>query len=155
MEILSIIAFVIYILYVGYTITKHGYPESLSDTYYLYPKWVFPALMTIIGFTLLPHWLDMTEGSNFQFLSFLACVSFIFVGCFPDFKNDKGEYKKHVICAYLAAGFACLSIIFVMDGWFWLPLWLLICYLTDRKHFSEHKIFHLEDAVIMSVFLSI
>ena len=44
-------------------------PVSLSDTYYLWPKWVFPSVMALIGFSLLPVWLEATAGSNLQFLS--------------------------------------------------------------------------------------
>lgn len=156
MELLVIIAGAIYIIYDIMSFKKNkGFPVSLSDTYYLWPKWVFPAMMTMVGFCILPTWLDMTAGSNFQFLSFLACVSFIFVGCFPNFRNDKQERKMHEWFAYSAAALACLSVIFVMDGWFWLPIWLIINLLTDLKGCRKSIIYHLEDSVIMSVFCSI
>ena len=90
-------------------------PESLSATYYLWPSWVFPFFMAATGIILLPYWLEATKDSNWQFLSFISCVSFIFVGCVPDFRNDKGEYQIHVICGYLAAATALLCLMFVLN----------------------------------------
>ena len=156
MGFLIVIATLVYITYDWVSVKKNkNWPVSLSDTYYLWPKWVFPSVMTLVGFSLLPVWLDATEGSSLQFLSFLSCISFIFVGCFPNFRNDKGEYKKHVICAYLAAATALLSLIFVL-GYLWLFLiFLVLNYLSDFKGFKEHYVYHIEDALIISVLLSI
>ena len=156
MEILVSIAFFVYIVYEAMSSSKNkGYPKSLSATYYLWPKWVFPALMTMVGFCLLPTWLDATVNSPLQFLSFFSCVSLIFVGCFPDFRKDKREYNIHSWCAYLAAATAVISLIFVMGGWYWLPIWIILNFLFDMKGFKDHIIYHLEDAVIMSVFMNI
>ena len=156
MEILVSIAFFVYIVYEAVSSRKNkSYPKSLSDTYYLWPKWVFPSVMTLIGFSMLPIWLDATEGSNLQFLSFFSCISFIFVGCVPDFRNDKGEYKIHVICGYLAAATALLSLMFVLNTWWIFLIFLLVNYLSDVKSFKEHYIYHVEDAIIISVLLSI
>ena len=93
--------------------------------------------MTLVGFSLLPVWLDATVGSSLQFLSFLSCISFIFVGCVPDFRNDKGEYQIHVICGYLAAATALLSLMFVLNTWWIFLIFLLVNYLSDIKSFKE------------------
>ena len=156
MKFLIIIATLVYIAYDWVSVKKNkDWPVSLSDTYYLWPKWVFPSVMTLVGFSLLPVWLDATEGSSLQFLSFFSCISFIFVGCFPNFRNDKGEYKKHVICAYLAAATALLCLMFVLNTWWIFPIFLLVNCLSDIKGFKEHYIYHIEDAIIISVLLSI
>ena len=156
MELLVNIAFFVYIIYEAMSSYKNkGYPRSLSETYYLWPKWVFPTIMTMIGFCMLPTWLDATVNSPLQFLSFLACISFIFVGCAPDFRGDKTEYKIHTWCAYLAAAAAIISLIFVLGGWYWIPIWLIINILTDLKGFKKHITYHLEDTALMSVFCSI
>ena len=156
MEILVSIAFFVYIVYEAVSSWKNkGFPVSLSDTYYLWPKWVFPALMTMIGFCLLPTWLDATMNSSLQFLSFLSCTSLIFVGCFPDFRKDKRDYEMHHWFAYIAAAAAVISLIFVLGGWYWFVIWLSINILTDLKGCKKSIIYHLEDAVIMSVFCSI
>lgn len=156
MEILVCIVILIYIVYNWESLRKNkGYPETLSDTYYLWPKWVFPTVMTLVGFCLLPTWLDATEGSNLQFLSFMSCVGLIFVGCVPDFRNDKNQYKIHVICGYLAAGAALLSLMFVLGNWWLFPIILLINIIPDIKRLKEHYIYHIEDAIIISVLLSV
>ena len=109
MELLVSIAFFVYIIYEAMSSYKNkGYPKSLSETYYLWPKWVFPTIMTIVGSCILPTWLDSTVNSSLQFLSFFACISLIFVGCFPDFRKDKREYNMHNWCAYLAAASAVI-----------------------------------------------
>lgn len=156
MKFLIVIATLVYIAYDWVSVKKNkNWPVTLSDTYYLWPKWVFPSVMTLVSFSMLPVWLDATEGSSLQFLSFLSCISFIFVGCFPNFRNDKGEYKKHVICAYLAAATALLSLIFVLGYWWLFLIFLVLNYLSDIKGFKEHYIYHIEDALIISVLLSI
>ena len=156
MEILVCIVTLIYIVYNGESIRKNkGYPISLSATYYLWPKWVFPSVMTLVGLSLLPVWLEATAGSNLQFLSFLSCLSVIFMGCAPDYRNDKGEYRVHMICAYIACATALLSLILVLGNWWIFPIILLLNYLSDIKGFREHYIYHIEDAIIISVLLSI
>ena len=156
MKFLIVIATLVYIAYDWVSVKKNkNWPETLSDTYYLWPKWAFPTVMTLVGFSMLPVWLDATAESNLQFLSFLSCISFIFVGCVPDFRNDKGEYNIHVICGYLAAATALLSLMFVLNTWWIFLIFLLVNYLSDIKSFKEHYIYHIEDAIIISVLLSI
>ena len=156
MELLVSIAFLVYIIYEAMSSYKNkGYPKSLSETYYLWPKWVFPSVMTLVGSSMLPVWLETTEGSSLQFLSFFSCIGLIFVGCVPDYRNDKGEYQIHVICGYLAAATALLSLIFVLNTWWIFLISLLVNYLSDIKRFKEHYVYHVEDAIIISVLLSI
>ena len=156
MKFLIVLATLVYIAYDWASVkTNKDWPESLSATYYLWPKWVFPSVTTLVGFSLLPVWLEATAGSNLQFLSFLSCVSLIFVGCTPDYKNDKGQYNIHVICGYLAAVTALLSLIFVLGYWWLFLIFLVLNYLSDFKGFKEHYVYHIEDAIIISVLLSI
>ena len=90
---LAIISFVVFLIYSVISIAKNEeIPDNLSDTYYLYPKWVFPIVMVFMAFTLLPCWLEITEGETGQFLSFLSCAGLLFVASAPDYKNDKGQY---------------------------------------------------------------
>lgn len=156
MKFLIVIATLVYIAYDWASVKKNkDWPESLSATYYLWPKWVFPSVMTLVGFSLLPVWLEATEGSSLQFLSFFSCLSIIFIGCAPDYRNDKGEYRVHMICAYIACLTALLSLIFVLSTWWVFLIFLLVNYLSDFKGFKEHYIYHIEDAIIISVLLSI
>ena len=76
MKFLIVLATLVYIAYDWASVKKNkNWPESLSATYYLWPKWVFPLVMTLVGFSMLPVWLEATEGSNLQFLSFLSSRS--------------------------------------------------------------------------------
>jgi hypothetical protein len=152
MEILVYIVTLIYIVYNWESVRKNkGYPASLSATYYLWPKWVFPTVMSLIGFGLLPVWLEMTDS----FLSFLACVGLIFVGISPDYRNDEQENKVHHGFAYLAAAAALLSLMFVLGTWWIFPIAVVIKYLLDIKEFKKHYLYHIEDALIISILLSI
>lgn len=156
MEILVYIVILIYIVYDWESVRRNkDWPVSLSETYYLWPKWVFPTVMTLVGFCLLPTWLEATEGSNLQFLSFISCVSIIFIGFAPDYKNDKGQYKVHMLCAYIACAAALLSLIFVLGNWWIFPIILLINIIFDIERLKEHYIYHIEDAIIFSVLLSV
>ena len=156
MEILVYIVILIYIVYDWESIRKNkDWPVSLSETYYLWPKWVFPTVMTLVGFCLLPTWLEATEGSNLQFLSFISCINIIFIGFAPDYKNDKGQYKVHMLCAYIACAAALLSLIFVLGNWWIFPIALLISIIPDIKRLKEHYIYHIENAIIFSVLLSV
>lgn len=84
-------------------------PNSLSNTYYMYKqkreylKFLFPIMMFSISALLLPSWLDITIGSNWQFLSFLTCASIMFVGAAPNFKKVGIESNIHVIAAIISA----------------------------------------------------
>lgn len=156
MSWLAIISFIILLTYIFVSMYKtKGLPLSLSDTYYLWPKWVFPVIMWATGFMLLPCWLEITAGSSLQFLSFLSCAGFIFVGCAPNFKNDKGEKKIHVIAAYTAALAAMLSTVFVIGPW-WFPFYCLvlnlIIFIRDIK---TKYVFILEWTVIQAVFVTV
>ena len=156
MEALIYIAATIYLIYNTATILKNGdLTETLSDTYYVWPKWVFPLVMTILGFSMLPVWLEATINSPLQFLSFLSCASFIFVGFVPNFRNDKEEYKIHVTCGYLATGIALLSLILVLGNWEIFPALLLASYILDFGEFRKHYIYHIENSLIVSILLSI
>lgn len=156
MEILVCIVILIYIVYDWESVRRNkDWPVSLSETYYLWPKWVFPTVMTLVGLCLLPTWLEATEGSNLQFLSFISCISIIFTGLAPDYKNDKGQYKVHMLCAYIACAAALLSLIFVLGNWWIFPIALLINIIPDIKGLKEHYIYHIEDAIIISVLLSV
>ena len=156
MKFLIVLITLVYIVYDWASVKKNkDWPESLSATYYLWPKWVFPSVMVLVGFSLLPVWLEATAGSNLQFLSFLSCLSVIFMGCAPDYRNNKGEYKVHMVCAYIACATALLSLIFVLGYWWIFLIFLLVNYLSDIKRFKEHYVYHVEDAIIISVLLSI
>lgn len=155
MELLTCIAGLVYLVYDAASKWNKDCPISLSATYYLWPKWVFPSVMVFTAFGLLPGWLDATAESNWQFLSFLACVGIASIGLVPDYRNDKEQYKWHMILAYVTCGLAAISLTFVIGGWYWFPILLGCGYLSDMEKFKRHYIYHLENALISSLILSI
>lgn len=156
MELLTCIAGLVYITYeAASNLKSEDYPESLSATYYLWPKWVFPSVMVFTAFALLPGWLEATAGSNWQFLSFLSCIGIASIGLVPDYRNDKGQRTWHMILAYVTCGLASVSLIFIVGGWYWFPIWLGLNYLSDIDNFKKNYTYHLEDALIMSLIMSI
>ena len=125
-------------------------PLTLSDTYYLWPKWVFPTVMIYSGLGLLPCWLEITEGHPLQFLVFLSCIGLVFVGATPNFRNDKLEYYIHMKAAYIASFAAVLALAFIMYEW-WYPFYVTaLVFIIFFRNIKTHYIFLLELAVIES-----
>ena len=127
-------------------------PESLSATYYLWPSWVFPLFMATTGIILLPYWLEATKDSNWQFLSFIACMSCIFVGCAPNYRKD--DLKIHMIAAYIAAFAALLSISLVLN-WEVLVGVALTTFLFNFREIETKYIFLLEITILYSLYISL
>lgn len=130
-------------------------PESLSATAYLWPRWVFPTIMTFTGFGLLPCWLELSEGHPLQFLVFLSCIGLVFVGATPNFRNDKLEYSIHMKAAYIASFAAILALAFIMYEW-WYPFYVTaLLFLIFFRNIKTHYIFLLELAILESVIGSV
>lgn len=127
-------------------------PESLSATYYLWPSWVFPFFMAATGIILLPYWLEATKDSNWQFLSFIACMSCIFVGCAPNYKKD--DLKIHMIAAYIASFAALLSISLVLN-WEVLVVVALATFLFNFREIKTKYVFLLEMTILYSLYISL
>lgn len=138
------IAIAIFFIYNVLSIISFSIPHSLSMTYYLYKEkygigWLFCVMMVTIVALLLPCWLTISEGSTFQFLSFLAPSSLLFVAAAPAFLNDGMESKVHTVSAYLAAACSILWVILVTPFWYDVLIWLLcvaliaLCTKTVKK----------------------
>lgn len=127
-------------------------PESLSATYYLWPSWVFPFFMAATGIILLPYWLEATKDSNWQFLSFISCISFIFVGCVPNYRKD--DLKIHMIAAYIAAFAALLSMSLVLN-WEILVGVALATFLFNFREIKTKYVFLLEMTILYSLYISL
>ena len=119
-------AILIFVVYNGIVLHLFGIPKSLSMTFYLlkdsgrHGGW-FPVMMYTMVTFLMPCWLTISEGSDFQFLSFLACAGILFVGTAPAFKSSSLENMVHQVSAYLAAAFSILWIVLVTPYW-WIIL---------------------------------
>lgn len=158
-----IIAFFIYLIYNGIALKLFGVPQSLSMTYYLFQNkkyWTrifFPIMMIGMAFLLLPAWLEISVGSPFQFLSFLAAAGIMFTGAAPAFLSSSMEKTVHTTGAICAAVFALLWVILVSKLWWTIPLWLVTLGLTMwvTKTIKSSYIYWLETIAFMSTFTSI
>ena len=123
-----IIAAVIYVAYNVISLGIFDVPESLSNTYYLYNKkcgkgWLFCLMMYAVVLFMMPAWIGMSEGSDFQFLAFLAPASIAFVATAPAFLSSDLENKVHSISAILAAVCSLAWVCIVTPFW-----WSIICF---------------------------
>ena len=124
-----IVATCIYVAYNAIAIAIFGVPESLSNTYYLWKEkngkgWLFCLMMYLVVALMMPAWITLSEGSNFQFLAFLAPASIAFVGTAPRFKDSQLESRVHTISAIIAAACSLLWVALVTPYWYVILIWL-------------------------------
>ena len=123
-----IIATIIYVAYNVAALTLFGIPHSLSMTYYLWKEqydkgYLFCFMMYIVVALMMPAWITMSEGSDFQFLAFLAPASLLFVATAPAFLSGQLENRVHTIAAYMAAACSLLWVILVTPFWWVILIW--------------------------------
>ena len=123
-----IVATCIYVAYNAISLALFGVPESLSNTYYLWKErngrgYVFCLMMYIVVALMMPAWISLSEGSNFQFLAFLAPASIAFVGAAPRFKDTELENKVHSISAVIAAACSLAWVALVTPYWWMILVW--------------------------------
>lgn len=126
-----IVATCIYVAYNAICLALFGIPESLSNTYYLWKErngkgWLFSLMMYSVVALMMPAWITMSEGSDFQFLAFLAPAAIAFVGTAPRFKDTTLENHVHMTSAYLAAAFALAWVALVTPYCWVILIWLCI-----------------------------
>lgn len=148
--ILASILSLVYSIY--WIVSSDKLPESLSSTYYILKDkgWIFQLYMIVIGFSLLPVWLSVSE-SNLQFLVFTACSSVLFISASPSFKL-KLDGKIH----YTAAIMCCISALLwqILEGLYDITLLTsFICFLFWIRYKSWF--FWIELAVLYSVIFNI
>lgn len=123
-----IVATCIYVAYNAICLALFSIPESLSNTYYLWKEkngkgWLFCLMMYLVVALMMPAWISLSEGSNFQFLAFLAPASITFVGTAPRFKDGDLENKVHTYSAYVAAACSLMWVAFVTPYWYVILIW--------------------------------
>ena len=124
-----IVATCIYVAYNAICLALFSIPESLSNTYYLWKEkngkgWLFPLMMYAVVILMMPSWIMTSEGSDFQFLAFLAPASIAFVGTAPRFKDSRLESRVHTISAIIAAACSLLWVALVTPYWWVMLIWL-------------------------------
>ena len=123
-----IVATCIYVAYNAISLALFGVPESLSNTYYLYKEknnkgWLFPLMMYAVVALMMPAWITMSEGSDFQFLAFLAPSAIAFVGTAPAFKSDDLENVVHSTAAIVAAICSLAWVAVITPYWWMILVW--------------------------------
>lgn len=123
-----IVATIIYVAYNAISLALFGVPESLSNTYYLYKEksnkgWLFPLMMYAVVALMMPAWITMSEGSDFQFLAFLAPAAIAFVGTAPAFKSDDLENVVHTTAAIVAAICSLAWVAVITPYWWMILVW--------------------------------
>lgn len=156
-------AILIFVAYNIVALALFGVPKSLSMTYYLFKgkqnslKCLFPIMIVLICMLLIPAWIELSEGSDFQFLSFLAPAALMFVGFTPAF-NDADMYKTiHNVAAYSCALFAMLWIILVACLGIIIPIVLVVIAIIAiiTKTWKTCYVYWLEMVAFISLFISI
>lgn len=154
-----IIATVIFVAYNAVAMAIFGIPESLSNTYYLYKEKynkgvLFPAMMYLVVAFMMPAWITMSEGSNFQFLAFLAPAAIAFVGTAPAFLASDLENKVHSISALIAAACSLLWVILVTPYWWVILIWLGFIALASifTSSYKTCIVYWLEQVAFLSTF---
>lgn len=161
MESLVIISASILCTYIFVSILNFGIPKSLSETYYLYEfgrgfGGIFSICFGIAVAILLPAWIQMSEGSPFQFLGFLAPSSLLFVAVAPRFKEDF-EGKVHSVSAIFAAICALLWVILVAKDYISLVIGFGAMAVLGLiiKSLRKNLVFSLEMISFVSTYLAI
>lgn len=156
-----IIATVIYAAYNAIALANFGVPRSLSMTYYLWKDkcnkgYVFQLMMfTVVALTM-PAWITMSEGSDYQFLAFLAPAAIAFVGAAPRFKDTELENHVHMTSAYLAAAFALAWVALVTPYWWVILIWLcsITCLAVLTSSYKACLVYWLETIAFGATFTS-
>ena len=159
--ILIIIATFIYVAYNAIAAAIFGVPESLSNTYYLYKEkynkgWLFCLMMYLVVALMMPAWITLSEGSNFQFLAFLAPAAIMFVGTAPRFKDFKLENKVHTYSAIIAAVCSLLWVMLVTPYWYVILIWFGYISLTSifTSSYKTCLVYWLEQIAFGATFTS-
>lgn len=123
-----IVATVIFVAYNAVSLALFGIPESLSNTYYLYKEksnkgWLFCLMMYAVVALMMPAWITLSEGSDFQFLAFLAPSAIAFVGTAPAFKSDDLENVVHTTAAVVAAICSLAWVAVITPYWWMILVW--------------------------------
>jgi hypothetical protein len=156
-----IAATAIYLAYNAICLALFGIPKSLSDTYYLWKEkngkgWYFSLMMYSVVALMMPAWITMSEGSDFQFLAFLAPAAIAFVGTAPRFKDTELENHVHMTSAYLAAAFALAWVALVTPYWWVILIWLcsITCLAVLTSSYKACLVYWLETIAFGATFTS-
>lgn len=154
-----VIATTMFVAYNAVSLALFDIPKSLSMTYYLWKNkcnrgWLFCIMMYLVVAFMMPAWITMSEGSDFQFLAFLAPAAIAFVGTAPAFLSSNLENKVHSIAALIAAACSLLWVILVTPYWWIILVWvgIIIALSFFTKSVKASYIYWLEMVAFESTF---
>lgn len=157
-----LIATLIYVAYNAVSLAFFGVPHSLSMTYYLWKEkanigYLFCVMMYAVVALMMPSWITMSEGSNFQFLAFLAPAAISFVATAPAFMSSSLENKVHCWSAVIAAVCSVLWVVLVTPYWWIALICLAIVAVVAMvtKSYRHAYIYWLETAAFIATFISV
>ena len=147
MTALLITSFVILLSYILYA----GVAARLSATYYKVKKpYLFQIALGLTGFLMMIYLLEMTAGKWYQFLSFFATSTLIFVAFAPDYRRML-EGKVHTVNAYISAGSSVLLL--VLMGFWYIPILPFLVSIILIKKWGN-KTYWLEMVCFASIFIT-
>lgn len=156
-----IAATAIYLAYNAICLTLFAVPESLSNTYYLWKErngkgYLFSLVMYAVVALMMPAWITMSEGSDFQFLAFLAPAAIAFVGTAPRFKDTELENKVHSISAIIAAVCSLAWVALVTPYWWTILIWFGLIALASilTSTYKTALVYWLEQVAFGATFTS-
>ena len=161
--LLVLAAFLAYWAYNMAALSVFSAPKSLSMTFYLFQgrkpwqRLLFPIMMVLTAGLLMPAWLEISEGSDLQFMAFFAAAGILFTGMAPAFNSSDMEKKVHTISAIFAAVFALLWVAFVAHLWYFIVVWFVVIALVAvlTKTVKTSWIYWLETVAFMTTFTSV
>lgn len=156
-NLILILGMTLLLTYSGFSALLIGrMPISLSETYYDLKRqrkgWYFTLTLFTTAASLLPIWLDKTEGAWYQFLVFISCACVFFVAVTPDYRKDM-ERKIHYTSAYLA----CIAVIVyhIVNGTWPILIITLIPTVVSILGKFDGVAFFAEIGLICSIYLSL
>ena len=156
-----IVATCIYVVYNAISVAFFDTPESLSHTYYLWKErsnkgWLFPLMMYAVVAFMMPAWITLSEGSDFQFLAFLAPSAIAFVGTAPAFKSDDLENVVHTTAAIVAAICSLAWVAVITPYWWMILIWLcsITCLAVLTSSYKSCLVYWLETIAFGATFTS-
>ena len=167
--LLSVISFLLLGGFLFLAAMRFGVPAMVSDVYYQLQNcagsevfgdknkrnygWVFTAVMVTCAILMMVCMLD--TGKGVQFLAFIGCVGFMFVGAAPNYL-DADAYPIHKVGALVASAGCvgwCLSVCWIPTAVIALVYLLLVSCSDDDERYN-HVWYMAEVAGFLDVFIT-
>ncbi len=146
---IAMFAIVAYV--VAMVIKNKEIPESISSTVFNLDKkwkWVFSAVMWIVGFLLMPPLMEKVSDST-RFIAFFMVAGILFVGASPLVAKEKNTL--HYVCAAVA-GIAS-QLLVALNQPLLLLIWFLYIGYTLAAKDGSRNFFWVEVSCMLSVFV--